>query len=123
LARRKLLYIRAAASSTAADSATTRRILRLRAGSIATSLGACASSAAEQSVPKDETIRARRRLLSERPLMRPRLQRVTKRRPAKPDRRRGHIAPARPAPPETPFEPEDRLREAGGPEDQATYTC
>ena len=55
--------------------------------------------------------------------MRPRLQRVTKRRHAAPDRRGGHIAPARLAPPEAPFEPEDRVREAGGPEDQATYTC
>ena len=56
--------------------------------------------------------------------MRARLKTITERRgrPAS-ERRRGHIAPSRPAPAEEPSRPEQRVREAGGPEDLATYTC
>jgi hypothetical protein len=55
--------------------------------------------------------------------MRTRLQRVTERRHPTPERRGGHLAPARPAPVPAPSEPELRVREAGGPEDQAAYSC
>jgi hypothetical protein len=48
--------------------------------------------------------------------MRSQLQRIKQRqRP----RLREHAEPLRPAP----SEPEQRVREAGGPDDQATYTC
>jgi hypothetical protein len=55
--------------------------------------------------------------------MRAPLQRIRERRRPARKRRRGHIAPARPAPAEALAEPETRVREAGGPEDSAAYTC
>jgi hypothetical protein len=38
-------------------------------------------------------------------------------------RRRGYSAPARPAVADGPTEPEERVRDAGGPEDLETHTC
>jgi hypothetical protein len=55
--------------------------------------------------------------------MNPRLETINERRRARPDRRRGRLAPARPAPAPSPAEPEARVREAGGPEDNASYSC
>jgi hypothetical protein len=55
--------------------------------------------------------------------MRAHFQRITERRRPRRDRPRGHLAPSRPAPADAPTEPERRVREAGGPEDVATYTC
>ena len=55
--------------------------------------------------------------------MNPRLQTITERRRARLERRRGHLAPARPAPAPSPSGPEARVREAGGPEDHASYIC
>jgi hypothetical protein len=54
-----------------------------------------------------------------------RLQRIgaapARRAPSRPDRQAA--APERPAPPPQPLGPEARVREAGGPEDRASYTC
>jgi hypothetical protein len=55
--------------------------------------------------------------------MRPRLKTTTERYRATRDRRRGHAAAARPAPAPSPEQPEQRVRDAGGPEDLGTYTC
>jgi len=56
--------------------------------------------------------------------MRARLQRLAERsRRTPPERRRGHLSVARPAPEQAVSEPEQRVRDAGGPEDVATYTC
>ena len=55
--------------------------------------------------------------------MRTRLQTNTERRRPAHERRRGHLAPTRPAPADAPAQPEARVREAGGPEDVASYSC
>ena len=53
--------------------------------------------------------------------MRAHLQRLADRRRPRDGHR--HLSPLRPAPEPSPAEPEQRTREAGGPEDVATYTC
>jgi hypothetical protein len=51
--------------------------------------------------------------------MRTRLQRITDRRRPTPERRPGHV----PAPQPAAEQPERRVRDAGGPEDLAVYSC
>jgi hypothetical protein len=56
--------------------------------------------------------------------MRARLSHLVETHPLRPRNRRaraGHRKP--PAPPEQPMSPERRMRQGGGPEDQALYAC
>ena len=52
--------------------------------------------------------------------MRAQLRSITERRLP---RRRGHVAPDCPEPAVEPAEPEQRVRDAGGPEDTETHAC